>query len=309
MTYGHAVLAAALITGVGAVGCSAMPDEPVERALYDDLRRIVETSERTGWLIDRLEIDEAAPAALQSVCRVAQPNRLSLRKWLDGRITSEGGPAKEAYERAGQDLSAVGELLTLERARALLAEADRIAADDCPFWLKPDDQFSGIQSNRRRFIVLAESMGSFSTYLKDGEITIGGGGGARIMPAWGVGDSVTIALGAEVGGRGQFSASDDGDPALTAGIAGAIPLLIRFQDLTWFYDIEVAGLTLWRDSKLTWPPGVRVGVSVGISAIRISNFLPYVAGWAGYEFHPGDDEFPDVHTIRIGTRVGFDWDP
>ena len=116
-------------------GCATLPDEPVQRALYSDVRQVVETRERIGWIVDRTEYEAAAPSLLQSVCQVSHEERIQLLDWLDERIAEEGGPAEEAYRREDEDLGAIDELLTLERMRGALEHADALTQDDCPFWM------------------------------------------------------------------------------------------------------------------------------------------------------------------------------
>jgi hypothetical protein len=64
----------ALIMGLGLIGslttgCGARPTHPVEAALYDDLRVIVITEQRTDWTIDDVEYRQIAGRVLQSVCQ------------------------------------------------------------------------------------------------------------------------------------------------------------------------------------------------------------------------------------------------
>ncbi len=292
----------ALILAIVA-GCSAMPEERAERALYDDLRRLVETEQRTTWMIDRYEIEQLMAPALVSVCQVEPARRTALKAWLQDRIAQDGGPARARYE-ADPDAD-LDEVLALERVALLLDSATAVTAKDCPFWLEPDPEFSGLQGSRRRLVILGESQGGLAGYLRDEKFTIGGAGSGRLLLGYGFED-VTLALGAEVGGNGEFNVESS---EITAGIAAAVPILLRFHDHTWSYDVELAGLSHWRDGALTWPPGFRLGGRVSVSGVRIGSFLPYLGGWIGYEFLPAHGDVPVVHTIKIGTIVGFDWDP
>lgn len=293
-----------------AAGCATLPNDPVERALYSDLRQIVDTEERVGWVIDRYEIQEVAPAALQSVCQVSEEHRFSLLDWLDQRIDEEGGPAEEAYEREGQDVTEIEEILTLTRMRAVLSYADERAADECPFWYKADPDFDGVQTDRHRFIALAESIGGLMLIARSDGVFLGGGGGLRVLPGYGFSDRLTLALGLEVGGSGAVSQdpNNEGEQTFTARPGGAIPLIIRFHDDTWVYDIELAGLAQYHDDTIS-PPGVRAAFAVGIGSVRIGSIMPMGVGFIGYELNPAFHDLPTSHAIRIGTRVGINYDP
>jgi hypothetical protein len=38
-------------------------------------------------------------------------------------------------------------------------------------------------------------------------------------------------------------------------------------------------------------------------------FMPAIQLWLGYELYPAQGDFAAQHVIRVGTRVGLDWDP
>ena len=302
------LLVAALALAAG--GCATLPDAPVERALYGDLRQIVDTRERVGWIIDRTEIEAATPSALQSVCQVSAEDRRHLLDWFARRIEAEGGPAELAYSDSGEDLDAIEELLTLERMRALLTHADEHAAADCPFWLGPDPDFAGVQMDTDRFLLLGESIGGLSIIFQTDKPALGGGGGLRLLPGYGFSDRLTIAAGIEVGGAGFVSQPDDGGAqTVSARPTGAVPLIVRIHDDTWLFDMEVAALTQLHDGALSLPPGLRVAAGVGIGSVRIGSIMPYALGIVGYELMPEFRDLAFSQALRIGTRVGFNYDP
>ncbi|MEZ4444710.1 MAG: hypothetical protein R3B72_36885 [Polyangiaceae bacterium] len=294
---------------VALAGCATLPQDPVERALYGDLRHIVDTEERLGWLIDDYEIAEATPSALQSVCQVAVEQRMGLLDWLDARIAEEGGSAEQVYEAAGKDLSAAEELLTLERIQALLERADAEAGDKCPFFLEPDPDFRGMQADAERFVLLAESGGGFGIVLQGRDLLLGGGGGLRVMPGYGFSDRFGAFVGIELGGNGAISPTeDDGAQRFLARPSGAVPLLLRFYDNTWIYDVELAAIAEYYDSTVTLP-GFRISGGVGIGAVRIGSFMPFAVGTLAYEIMPPFRDLPLTHTFKLGTRVGLNIDP
>ncbi|MBW2454265.1 MAG: hypothetical protein JRI68_07135 [Deltaproteobacteria bacterium] len=291
------------------LGCATLPDDPVQRALYSDARQVVETRERIGWIIDRTEYEAASSSLLQSVCQVPQDKTIELLDWLDGRIAEEGGPAEEAYRREDEDLGAIDELLTLERMRGALEYTDSLTQDDCPFWLEPDPEFTGVQTDTHRFLLLVESFGGGSLIFKGG-VHLGGGGALRVMPGYGFTDRLTIAMGIELGGSGAVSGvGTDEDQEIVARPTGAIPLLFRLHDDTWVYDLELAAITQYYEDSLSLPPGGRIALAAGIKTVRIGSLMPIAVGFLGYEIEPAYRDLPVSHAIRIGTRVGVDFDP
>src|SRR5688572_6438082 len=180
-----------------ATGCGATPPRTAERALYLDLRKIVELQESDDWVVDRLEVEATSPQVMRSVCQVEAPARARLIGWLDRRIAAEGGPAEEAWRREGRDLGAITHLLRLERIRLVLSSAHASAEDDCPFWLESDPHFAGLQIDDARFVLLAQSTGSGALFFRGGETALGGSGGIQVMPAWGIAPQLTLAIGVE----------------------------------------------------------------------------------------------------------------
>lgn len=302
--------AATALFALTLMGCATLPPEPVESALYQDLRRVIETRERAGWVIDRPEIEDASIVALPSVCQVEPARREALATWLEAQIEAAGGPAKEAYFARGQDLGAVSENLTLERVHRLLTHTASIADQDCPFWLPPDPDFNGIQSDSDRFVLLLESRGGGELLLgSEGEVSFGGGGGGRLLTAWGIGDRITFGFGAEIGGGGAISESDSGNQEVTATFLAGVPFLLRFRDMSRLYDIEIASTVFFTPDGLVTSPGVRVMFGAGLSTERVSAFMPTAVVQLGYSFHPAALDLPALHILHIGTRVGIDIDP
>ena len=191
--------------------------------------------------------------------------------------------------------------------RALLDYTDEHAAADCPFWLEPDTGFSGVHAATGRFVLMAESMGSAQLVLRSEDFNLGGHGLLRILPAVGLSDRFTIASGIEAGGSSTFPR--DGDTrSLAAAWVGGLPLLFRVVDGTWRYDTDIAATFRAPDADLDrarW--GGRISQGIGVAALRIAGLQPYVVAWAGYEYLPGGGG--DLHIVRVGSRVGVDWDP
>ncbi len=303
----HRLVVGVAITAA-ASGCATLPQPAPQRALYSDLRQIVQTRERVGWVIDRSEIEEAAPDALHSVCQVEVEQRFALLDWFEARIEAEGGPSRDSFERSGE-LSGLGEVMTLERMRALLEYADERAEKDCPYWMKPDAEFSGVQTDTDKFVIIAESMGRLSLLFgPDNDVNVGAGGAFRIIPSYGVSDRVTLGAGIELGGLGTLSQAGD-DQKLSARPIGAIPLLVRLHDDTWLYDFEVTPMVQYHDSTISWPPGIRGAFALGIGAVRIGSIMPVGMAYIGYEYQPTFRDLPRTHALSIGTRVDVNFDP
>lgn len=294
---------AALAATLGA--CATLPpsERAQERALYNDVRTLVISQERSEWVLDRDALENMAPGLLNSVCRAPAEARQGLARWLDDYIEGLGGSAEAVYAKSGGDLGAAGDILRAERVRAALAYASE-RAQECPFWLQPEAPFEGIQGDGHRFVLLAESRGNLSLYLNTRDVGAGGGGAGRLIPAGGVDETLTIGAGLEIGGSGLFSSEGE----VTATIIGAIPLLFRFNDSGRLLDLELAPV-VYLDEPDVLPPGVRFAVAYGLGTPRIGAFGPYAVLWAGYEFHPAKEGGVPLHIIGFGTRIGLSWDP
>ncbi|MCC7540927.1 MAG: hypothetical protein IT379_32210 [Deltaproteobacteria bacterium] len=301
----------ALVAGLLLVcGCGATPRDRVERALYLDLERVVAAREQSEWTIDRLDVESVAATAMRSTCQTSAAHRERLERWLDARILAEGGPAREAWLRAGRDEDAIEDLLRLERIRAVLRYAHDHADADCPFWLEPDEDFRGLHQNTERLVVLLESAGGAQMVVRSGEAAFGGTGGGRVMPGWGLSSTLTLATGLEIAGAGAFPRNDDGTRSLEASISAAIPVLLRYSRSTQMLDVEVAFTTRSPlDDILDLRPGFRLLAGFGFSTLHIGAFTPGAVLFVGYEMLPAFQGEPTAHVIRAGTRFGLTWDP
>jgi hypothetical protein len=297
---------ALLCLAVSVSGCATLPHDAAERALYVDLRKAVQLSEDSGWVVDRAQIKANAETAMRSACQVERAKLDDLEAWLDGRIALAGGPAEQLYREHGHDLSAATEALTLERTRALLRYARSRIADDCPFWLEPNAKFRGTQGDAGRFVLLAETHG-FASYVFDTKVPAFGGGG-RIFVGHGVGPRLTLALGGEVAASGAIVSNAHGR-GLDTTFTVAMPLLLRLTRFARIFDLELAPVVRFNPGQNSLPPGARLEVGAGISGMRGASFMPYGMLYVGYEYHPKTSTTPDDHTLQIGTRFAVDWAP
>jgi len=284
-------------------GCATLPNGPAERALYLDLRKIVDTNEDGGWTVDRLRLQANAEPALRSVCRVEPGTLSALDAWLAEQIQIAGGPAKDAYLARGRDVHAVSHTLSLERTRLLLQYASSHTAQDCPFWLTPNPQFAGEQGDAQRWVILGETQ-AFGTFTVPGKIPALGGGG-RLFIGHGIGSRLTLAAGADAAASGTFIPSSGGG-GVDAYLTLATPVLLRLTAFSRLYDVELAPVVRLAPGQTAWPPGARVQLGGGFSSVRLSPFMPYFMLYVGYEIHPTNRNAGVDHTIQLGTRISVD---
>jgi len=290
-----------------ATACASLPDGSVERALYIDARKALHGESRLGWTVDRVEIEESSGQTEPSACLVSEQQRKNLRTWIEARIAEEGGGAEAQY-RAGKDIDDLDEVLDLERARALLETVESHLPEDCPFWVKPDPTFSGLHQTTRRFVLIAESVGGGSLLVSGGQVRTAGGGAARILPAWGFSSQLQLAAGIEVGGDAVLEKTTDGSLAPVGAFRFGAPVSLRLTDVDRIYDLELAAVTrLTRREFVPW--GGRIALAGGISGLRRLGFMPAIQLWVAYEYYPEQDGQLAQHLLRLGTRVGIDWDP
>ena len=297
---GCANLGAAL----AACGCATLPNGPAERALYLDLRKIVDTNEDGGWTVDRLRLQANAEPALRSACQV-EPGALSaLDAWLEEQIRISGGPAKDAYFTQGKALHAVSRTLSLERTRDLLRYVASRTAQDCPFWLTPNPHFAGEQGDAQRWVVLGETQ-AFGTFTVPGNIPALGGGG-RLFLGHGIGSRLTLAAGADAAASGTFIPSGGNGGGVDAYLTLATPILLRLTAFSRLYDVELAPVVRLSQGQPAWPPGARAQLGGGFSSVRLSPFMPYFMLYVGYEIHPVNRRGGFDQTFQIGTRIAVD---
>ena len=286
--------------------CVSLPSERPARGLYRDLRQAVEFREGNSWIVDRLEIEQAAPGVMRSICSTPHESSRRLQTWLTAEIDRSGGPSESQFQASGEVDSVIRETRRLERVRALLDAAEENRAD-CPYWLEAEARFAGVQGDEGRFAVWLESGGGGSLNIGHGGTQLGGGGTARIMPAIGLGKRLTLAVGFGVGASGVVPESEDGTREFRGVISTLVPLVLRVADISRVYDLELSMSSRYIGSDIYH--GARVGLGVGLSAPRVAGLMPYALIWTGYEFTPPQYGSPEQHTLWLGSRVGFDWTP
>jgi len=291
-------------------GCVTLPHQPTERALYVDVRKALNGESRLGWTVDRVEIADAVAQAEPSACRVTPAHRKALRDWVHEHIAAAGGSAEQQY-RAGVDIDDLDDVIDFERTAALLDDVELHVPADCPFWVKPSDHFEGLHTTANRFILVAESMGAGSLSLVDNRVVAGGGGAARIFAGYGFSPHWQLAAGLEGGGDAILQ-KPEGENGGALNAAGAfrfgVPAFLRLTDVDRIYDVELAVIARLKDGDFS-PWGARIGLAGGVAGLRRLGFMPSLQLWFGYEVFPAQNGLQVEHVLRLGTRVGVDWDP
>lgn len=300
------LLAAALVLATGKTHAQVvMPpesEEPAFKALVIDLERLVEVQQGGGWRIDRYELEDMMPPALQTVCKVPRDIRLRVLAWYDRRISLLGGPVEEAFKKT-QKLSSVTELLFVTRQRMLLVEADRRSVRECPFWLTPDRGFHGIQSDRHRYTFSLETGGLIQLRHTENRWTYGGGGVIRALVGRGF-EHTSILVGAEFAGGAMLRLGNTG--SFVINYFPALPLVLRMHDRTYHYDVEVAPVLLFQADDTRFSYGLRFGLGGGVQGKRTRGIIPWAGIAFAYEtYFPGAR--PLMSFLRGGLRVGLVW--
>jgi hypothetical protein len=304
---------AATVWLAGSPGCTRpLPQNPSASALYRDMERLVTVREAAGWEVDRLEIDQILSATLMSACQVDPAQRLTLRDWVDQRITALGGPVELAYQRRGSPGGPedYDELLTLTRIRLLLDRTIDVADADCPFWLQPRTVFNGRQISDGRWQVSLSGGGRANLVLSQGRTDLEFGGASRALIGRIFDNSLGLYTGLEVGGGASVPKNADGmRSSLILGVDVVAPVMARYYWVNTFADFELGymGHTTeenWRNVD----HGVHVGVYVAGRAMRVRWFFPGGGFGASYErTFPTDDDEP-LHLIKVGFRGSLDFD-
>lgn len=288
---------------------NAAAEQPTraEAALLHDLAKIVESKANSGWKIDRYEIETMMPDALQSICTTPEKARLDALERQAQTVASLGGPVAEAYRKNGGKLSGLGDLLAATRVHALLAEALKRAPAECPFWIEPSAEFRGLQTDAYRFTLNLETDGLFLLRRTEGKFLPGAGGSGRLLLGRGLSERWTMLFGLEFGGWALIEQNEE-QTNFPLEFIGAVPVVVRHVRETWQYDLELAPVAFLTQSDLRPSVGGRVGVSIGVSTLRIRRIMPWAGLQLSAEYYPENDVRASVTVIKGGGRVGFDWD-
>ena len=288
------------------------PGEAADSLVFD-IRKVVEVQASSGWKIDRYEYEKMMPDALLSVCRANEETRSLALAMLAREVTRLGGPLDQALSKNGNKIDDLDDLLFATRVSHTLAEAVRRAPAECPVWMTPKADFRSIQTGVDRFTLTLEGGGTgllqYAASHPEGTIgiTIGAGGGGRLLLGRGFGHAWSVRVGPEVGVIALVE-RDKGATALPLQFMGALPVVIRYTDVSWHYNFEVAPLGLYTESDPVVRYGVRVGVMLGISTLQVRSFIPWAGVGGAVEAYPEMDGRSLLLNLKGGVRAGVDWD-
>lgn len=298
-------------------GAAAGSDEEVVRgsvsSLLFDVRKIVEVQASTGWKIDRYEYEAMMPNTLLSVCQATDETRSFALAAASREVARLGGPLEDALARNGNKVDDLEDLLFASRVEKLLAEAVRRAPTECPVWVKPRRDFRSLQAGVDRFFVAAEGGGQgMIQYAADHPagttgFTVGGGGGGRLLLGRGFGESWSLRFGPELSGKALVQ-RDGGATSLPLQFQGALPLVVRYTDVSWHYNAEVAPLAMFTEADPALRYGFRFGVMIGRSALQLRALIPWVGVGGEIEVFPNTDGRSLLLNLKGGLRAGVDWD-
>lgn len=303
-----AALSAALLSfgGVARAEPSAHGDQAA--GLVADVERVVAVEEGAGWFVDEEAFRSSTPKLLESVCRAVPEARQVARATLAARSARAGSP-RALFEAEGQVVTAaVREARTEERRLHAFERALAAATRDCPYWEVPSADFRGRQTDRDRFTLSLETGGLVQLRQTDGTWTFGGGGYGRLLPGYGFGGDVTILAGPEFGG-GAMLRPRTNPTELVINYVPALPVIVRFHEISWHYDVEVAPVALFQADDTAVSYGGRVGAGFGVKALRTRGVLPWAGLAVAYEHYLASGGRPQAHLLRGGLRIGLMWDP
>lgn len=281
------------------------PDVDGAAGLLSDLERIV-AAEEVSWFVDREEYREMYPTVLESVCRATPQARSTARATLEEKLRGLPDP-RASFEREGQFSAEAEQALFLIRQKRALEMAIEGADAECPFWVRPEPRFIGRQTDRLRFTLSLETGGLAQIRQTADTWTIGGGGYGRLLPGYGFGN-VSLLVGPEFGG-GAMLRPGVSPSQFVINYMPAIPVVVRFRRIEWHYDFEVAPVGLFQADDPSVSYGIRGGMTVGVSALRARDFLPWAGLAIAYEHYFPSGGRPRAHFLRGGLRVGVRWDP
>jgi hypothetical protein len=274
-------------------------------ALLFDLSRIVSAEENGGWLLDDLAQNEIHRDVMESVCRATAEVRARAQLRLREQ-SAAAGDARALFERAGgQRSSQVEAALEAQRTLAALQRGAAAAERECPFWLRPDPEFRGLQSLRDRWIVNFDTGGTATLRRSQGEWSVGAGGFGRVLGGYSF-TRVSLLAGIEFGG-GALVVPNTHPTAFVVNYIPALPVLLRWQRDAWNVDLEAASVGLFQAGNTRLSYGLRGGVTVGVSGLRLRGILPWVGIGFASEYHFDNSARPAAWYLRGGLRVGGVW--
>ncbi len=276
------------------------------RSLLSDVARVVAAEEVDDWFSDREALISIEQHLLPSVCHATAEARDAALAQLRQRHV-ELGEAKALFAARGVLSGEVNQALTAERRLSAL-ERTLARQDECPFWIRPEPAFQGLQSDRRRLTVSIESGGDVQFRRTRSHWTFGAGGAGRLLVGWGFDGRYSLLGGAEFGGSALLRPNSNASE-FVINYFPALPVVFRSRQLTWHYDLEVAPVALFEADNTRLSFGGRIGGAFAFTALRRRNVLPWAGLALSYEYYFEGAGRAPIHFLRGGLRIGLPWDP
>ena len=272
-----------------------------------DLERIVLAEESSGWLIDAAAERRIHPDVMESVCRAVPAVRAAALEQVEAESRSLGDPRTLYLEAGGQLTARVEAAISADRRLAALRHAVEAAPEECPFWLQAESEFRGVQGTRDRVVLNFDTGGTVQLRSTEGTLTVGAGGFGRLLAGYSF-THVSVLAGVELGGGAMLEPNTQ-PTEFVINYLPALPLVVRLHHQAWNFDLEGASVALFQAGNNELSYGVRGGLTVGISSLRIRGILPWVGLGIATEYHFGNSARPEALYLRSGFRVGGVWDP
>lgn len=284
----------------------ALPPTSSSAALHRDLERIVTLADAEGWKIDRMQIEDALPNALMSVCQTTDQDRAELLKWLSVQIAKEGS-LEERYKQNGRSFDDLENLLVLTRIQMLLTKSLAVAEADCPFWMEPNKHFTGRQILDHRWFASVGGGGKGMSVTQDGDTDYNFGGAGRLLLGRGFGRHATLLTGVELGGSAAFPKDAMGERGnLTLALDLVVPLIYRHRSVNTYWEVEAGYVGHTTEGKYDPAHGAHLGLAFGGSTSRRRWLFPGAAFGISYE---RISESQTLHVLKLGFRVAIDFAP
>lgn len=276
------------------------------RSLLSDVARVVAAEEVDDWFADReawLAIEEHL---LPSVCHATPAARDAALSALRERHAQLGDP-KALFAERGEMSIDVTAALTAERQLTGFERALARGAE-CPFWIRPEAGFQGLQSDRHRVTLSIESGGNVQFRRAQQHWTFGAGGSGRLLFGWGFDGRYSLLAGPEFGGSALLRPNSNASE-FVINYFPAVPIVFRSRELTWHYELEAAPVALFEADNTRLSYGARVGGAFAFTALRRRNVLPWAGLALAYEYYFEGGGRAPIHFLRGGVRIGLPWDP
>jgi hypothetical protein len=275
-------------------------------SLLEDVARVVAAEEVDDWFTDQEALKVIEEHLLPSVCHASLEARAGALATLQ-RAQADAGDPKLLFEKSGELSADVNRALTAQR-RVRGFEQALARQQECPFWIRPQVGFHGLQSDRKRLTLSAESGGNVQFRYTQHHLTFGAGGSGRVLVGWGFDGKYTLLFGPEFGGSALLRPGSNASE-FVINYFPAVPVVLRSRALTWHYDLEAGPVALFEadNTRLSW--GARVGGVFAFTALRRRNVLPWAGLAVSYEYYFEGGGREPTHFFRGGLRIGLPWEP